>query len=411
MSEFVVAVDLGTSKVACVAAELDEKGAMHVLSLAYGASQGVERGVVTDPAAAAASVESSLGKIERHLGTEIRRVWCSVGGNHLMSHVGQGMLPIYPAARPIKRQDVHQVLHHSRQVLLPPDSEQVLAVPREFVLDGERGIADPVGLRGSRLEVSTHIVTGGRIETEAAEEAVTGPTRRLAGMVPSGLASGLGVLSQEAMDLGAVVIDIGAGKTDMAVFMDGAFVFNGVVRVGSDHFSHDIAQLLKTDFDEAERLKTEYGDLDPSVVDPGETVGVTQADHDGPRPMKRQTLCEILESRGNELCQLLAAKFEESGFDPKAMKTVVLTGGGSKLSGTVKLFSENMPLAKPKLAHPKVQGRFSKQVATPMLSAVVGVARYALHDEGEELAPVSGLSTWKDRISTIGKKLWFGEKG
>lgn len=411
MSDVIVAVDLGTSKAACVVAGAGPKGGLEVLSLAYGPSVGVEKGSVVDSAAASTAVDSVVGKVERHLGTKVSQVWCTVGGAHLKSVVGKGLLPIYPPQRVLKRQDLHQVLSHSRQVLISPDDEQVLALPTEFIVDGQRGIADPVGLRAGRLEVSTHIVAGSRAETEALERAVGGGTRRVVGMVPGALASGLGVLSQDMMEMGTVLVDIGAATTSVGVFVDGVLVFQGVIKVGGDHFSHDIAQLLHTSFEEAERLKSEEGSVYAAGVNGEDSVMVTQEEHSTPRPMKRKMLCEIMESRGKELCEFVAAKVGESGVGTGALKSLVLTGGGSLTMGTEELFGENLGFGTVKLAAPRVDGAFAKQVSTPMLSAVVGTARYALEAGTDELAPVSGLSSWKERISTLGQKLWFGEKG
>ncbi len=411
MSELVVAVDLGTSKAACVVADVGSKGGLEVVSLAYGPSAGVERGVVTDVASATTAVDSVVGKVERHLGTKVDQVWCSIGGAHLHSVTGQGLLPIYPPQRVLKRQDVHQVLNHSRQVLISPSAEQVLALPREFVVDGQHGISDPVGLRAGRLEVLTHVITGGKAEIAAMEAAVSGQSRRVVGMVPSALASGLGVLSQEMMDLGTLMVDIGATTTEVGIFVDGALAYQAVVKIGSDHFSHDIAQLLHTTFAEAERLKTEEGSVYTRSVEADDSVMVNQEEHSGPRPMKRKMLCEILESRGNELCQFVAAKIAESGVSQSEIKSVVLTGGGSLIDGCAELFAENLGVSSPRIVQPKVAGSFAKQVASPMLSTVVGVARYALEAGEDDLAPVSGFSSWKERISTLSKKLWFGEKG
>ena len=411
MSELIVAVELGTSKVACLAADSGDSGELEVTSMAYAPSRGMDRGEIVDAEALSEVLESVVSKVERHLGAKIEKVWCAIGGPHLQSVNGQGLSPIYPAARVIKRQDLHQVVKHSRQLVLPPDREQILAVPREFMLDGQRGISDPVGLRGSRLEVVTNVVTGDRTTIAKYEKIVAGESRKVVGMVPSPLGSGLGVLSQELMDLGSVVIDIGAGKTDVAVFSDGAFSFQSVIKVGADHYTHDIAQLLQTDFDEAERLKTEIGSVVSADVDKDEVVEVKQEGHAKPRQMKRKMLCEILESRGKEHCQIIGKVLNESGVDLSHVKSIVLTGGGSLIDGCPQLFEENLPFGKPRIVQPRVTGPFAKQAASPTLSTVVGIARYALESGDDDLAPISGFSSWKERISTISKKLWFSEKG
>lgn len=410
MSDLTIAVDVGTSKVACVAAGIDKKGNLEVVSLAYGASAGVSRGMIQDVEAVSHAVNEVVGKVERHLSVSITNVWCGIGGAHLESASGQGITEISPPGRLIKRQDLHHVVNHSRQMLLPADREQVLAVPREYVVDGQRGISDPIGLKGSRFEVVSHIITGSSSEVDRMEEVISGSERRVMGMIPTALASGLGVLSQDAMELGAVVLDIGAGKTDVAVFSEGVLAYQGCVRIGADHFSQDICQLLKTDFDEAERLVMEFGSANSQLISPDETVNVTQYDQVGPRPMKRKMLSEILESRAKEIFQHVDSKLDESGLRSRA-KQLVLTGGGADLAGITNCAEEVLGFSQVRGVFPKVTGPFVRQVASPNLSTVVGIARYAMESGEDDLAPVSGVSSWKDRISTLKKSLGFGKKG
>ncbi len=410
MNDMVIAVDVGTSKVACLAAAVDKKGQVEAISLSYSPVNGMDRGTIVDAELVTQTVNSVIGKVERHLGLQATSVFCGVGGAHLTSMNGQGIQPLVPSNRAVKRQDVHQVVGHSRQMLLPPSREQILAVPREFVLDGQRGISEPVGLRGSRLEVVTHIVTGASAEIDRMEQVLSnGGTRKVIGMIPTAMGSGLGVLSAHAAELGAVVIDIGAGKTDVAVFADGVLAYQGVIKIGADHFSHDICQLLKTSFDEAERLKLEHGLAFSADVSSDEMILVSQEGVAEQRSMKRKMLCEILESRGKELFAHVGQKLDESGAIGSA-KQLVLTGGGSLLGGLDRVAVELLPFSQAKLQSPKVSGKFSKQVASPNLSTVVGIARYAMESGEDDLAPVSGFSSWKDRISTLRKSIGLGGK-
>lgn len=410
MNDLVVAVDVGTSKVSCIAAGVDKKGQVEALSLAYSPVNGMDRGSVVDAEAVALTVNSVIGKVERHLGIQAREIYCGVGGLHVSSMTGQGIQPLVPGNRAVKRQDVHQVLGHSRQIPLPANREQIIAVPREYVLDGQRGIQDPVGLRGSRLEVKTHIVTGASDAIDRLEKVLSDSgSRRVMGMIPTSMASGLGLLSAHAAELGAVVIDIGAGKTDVAIFADGVLAYQGVVKIGADHFSHDICQLLKTDFIEAERLKSEFGSVVPGEIEAEDMVLVTQEGVEAQRSMKRPMLAEILESRAKELFSFVGGKLEESGL-LGSTKQLVITGGGSQLVGMDLVATELLPFSQAKLQSPKVSGKFAKQVASPNLSTVVGIARYAMETGEDDLAPVSGFSNWKDRISTLKKSIGLGSK-
>lgn len=392
----IVVLDLGSSKVAAIAARMSDAGRLEVLSLAYVQSRGISKGGVTDLEEAAKAIDDVLGKIERHLKFRVEDVWTNVPTFAMLSLTGQAVAPLYPSPRAIKRQDVHQVLTNSKKLLIPDDRETVWAVAREYIVDGQRHIHHPTGLQGSRLEVVTHVVTAVTEQIDVAEQAVSASRRTVAGMVPASLASGYATLSKDGRDLGAVIVDVGGGKTEVGVFIDGAYAYQAVVPIGGINVSRDIQQLLHTDFDEAERLKADYSSALPDTVSKTETVDVMQQGQI--RPMQRYVLCQIVESRMREIFEHVGAQLEKSGLEGGLPKMAVLTGGGSILRGTEELFEKTLPQFKCKVAQPKVEGKFAGQVASPMLSTAVGIARYSLESEGEELAPVSGLSGWQDRI-------------
>lgn len=395
-----VALDLGSAKVAAVAARVDDRGRLEVVSLAYGASEGVERGVVTDPVLAGEAAARVLGKIERHLGTETGPVWMSVGGKGVLSDTGRAFAPISPPNRTVRPQDVHQLTEASRKLILPAGQETLMALPREFVVDGGRRTGDPLGMPASRLDVATHIVSASAAQLDALEAVGRVVQREVAGVVPSSLASGLGVLSQTAMDAGAVVVDIGAGKTDVSVFLDGAFAYQRVIPVGGALVSRDVAHLLKTTYEEAERLKVEHGAANPEAAEKGETVLVLQDGADHARPMQRRMLCEIIASRMREWSRLVAETLEDSGLEERP-RLVFVTGGGSLLPGTEEILESLIANSTVKGTQPKVAGRFAGQVASPMLAVAAGLSRYALEAEDHELSPVARREGWRERIRTF----------
>ncbi len=393
----VVALDIGTSKVAAVAAVNSAEG-LEVVSLAYMPSAGVKKGTIEDLASNATVVDDVLTKIERHLRFKIENVWLNVPSGGLLSMNGQAVQHLYPSPRAVKRQDVHSLIQQSRKIALPPDRETVLAIPRDFLVDGARHSRQPIGVSSSRLECVTHIVSAPSGHIVSAERTVQAGNRKVAGMVPAAMASGLGVLTPEGRDLGAVLVDIGGGKTDIGVFVDGVLAFQSVVPIGGSNVTRDIQQLLQTDFDEAERLKAEFAVAVSGNVSKNETVDVTQVGQDHARPMQRVVLCQIVESRLKEIFDHVGHALEQSGLGPDIPKMAVLTGGGSILAGTEDLFALHLGHFKCKVAQPKVVGRFKSQVSSPMLSTAVGVARYSMESEGDEFAPVSGVSSWKDRV-------------
>ena len=202
------------------------------------------------------------------------------------------------------------------------------------------------------------------------------------------------------MDLGAVVVDIGAGKTDVAIFLDGSYVYQGVVPIGSDHVTSDIQHLLRTTFEEAEMLKMEHGHCSPDATNQ-DIINVRQLDHDELRPMQRRVLAEIIQARMREIFEHVGKSIAKSSLGLDVPKMAALTGGGSIIPGTEELFEKTLTHFKCRVAQPRVTGRFAEQVANPTMATAVGLARYALDSDEFELAPVSGTSGWKDTIRLI----------
>jgi len=397
----IVAVDIGSAKIAAIVARPDEKGRLEVASLAYVPSAGIERGRIEDIEAAGEALSNVLGKLERHMKVPIESVYLSISSPTMFSATGQAMTPIFPNGRAVKRQDVHQLVQTSRKVGLPAGHEQILAIPREFVVDGEGHIHSPVGASASRLEVATHIVSCDITDLNHFDSVVAATGRKVAGMIPSSLGSGLGTLSSEGMELGATVIDIGAERTNIGIFMEGTYAFQAVLPMGSAHVTRDICMLLSVDWEEGERLKTEFGEAISANVAEDDKVSVLQTGMSEARPMQRKVLAEIIESRTREIFEMAARKIQEFAPLEEIPIMVVLTGGGSILRGTEQLCEQNLHGKRCKVAQPKVAGRFSGQVASPMLATIVGVARYALETDEEDLAPISGSGGWNDRFRML----------
>jgi cell division protein FtsA len=401
LRDAVVALEIGGAKTAAIVAQPDKKGRLEVVSLAYSPTRGLDRGRVVDEDLLIDTINLVLGKVERHLQTSVSRVYLAVGSLNLHSAMGQAMTPIFPEGRAVKRQDVHSLIQLSRRGVTPDGEVQVLVVPRGFSVDGDWHTRAPEGLGASKLEVETHIISGLRSEIDQIERVMSRAGREIAGIYPVSLASGLGTLSSDGLDLGAIVIDIGSETTSVGVFLDGTFAYQAVVPLGSAHVSRDVMQLLSTDWDEAERLKCEHGDCFAARVEENDRVSVVQAGTMGPRPMQRKVLAEIIESRMREIFESAVEALEEFAPLGELPIMAVLTGGGSVLKGSEQLCGEIFNGKVCKVAQPKVAGRFSGQVASPMLSTLVGVARYALESDEDEFAPASGSTGWRDRIRTL----------
>ena len=354
LQDAVVALEVGSAKVAALVAQPDKKGRLEVVSLAYGPSAGFDRWRIADEEAAATAVDSVLGKLERHLQMPVQRLYLGFGSPSMQSVTGQAMTPIFPGGRPIKRQDIHTLVQTSRRIGLPAQSGQVLALPRHFLVDGQRTHQPPEGLGANKLEVETHIVTCSEPELAQIEGIVKLGNREILGIVPLSLASGLGTLSSDGLELGATIVDIGAERTSVGVFLEGGYVYQCVIPMGSAHVTRDIMQLLSVEWDEAERLKCEEAEAWSSVVSPDDRVSVLQVGMSESRPMQKKVLSEIVESRMREVFGQVADCLENFAHSKEIPIMVVLTGGGSIIRGIEQLCEEILDGKRCKVAQPKV---------------------------------------------------------
>ncbi len=386
----VVVVDLGTSRVICAVVTPTAGGDLHVAARAEVPCRGVRRGIPTDLEETAKSIDNAVREVQRGTGTEIEGLVVNVAGAHLEGLNGQGYKPIVPRGRHITYQDVMEVVTHSRSLVLPPDREQVQAIPREFRVDGLREVKRPIGMGGGTLEAITLIITGAVAAVQNVERSVTMSGRKVEQMVLAPLAAGLGVLSQEEIDLGAVVVDLGAGTTDVGVFTGGSLSSAVCLPVGSALVTSDLSKLLKVSPEEAERLKLTYALAVSKGMSDRETVEVTQLGQSEARPLQRKVLCEIAEARLREIAVMVAQHIEKAGQTGMLPGGVVLTGGGARMTGIEKLFEEE-------LHHTKV--RVAQEVSTGSAVAL-GMARFVLHCH-DDLVPAAGPDGWKGRVRTL----------
>ncbi len=409
----IAVLDLGSTKAACLVACLDDRGALKVDGYAAVPCKGVRRGIVHDLEETAKAIDNAARKVQQQVGEEIPSFVVGVAGSHLQGVNAQGIVPIYPRSRTITREDVLQVINHSRQMMLPPDREQIQALPREFRIDGERGIRRPIGMSGGRLEVVTYIVTGEMTHLQNIEKAVGMGGRKVEQMVLQPLASGLAVLNKEELELGAAVVDIGGGTTDIGVFVGGNIVFSASLPVGGNHVTSDLSKLLKVSPEEADRLKHTYGGSLGRLVSEQDTVEVLQIGQPGPRPMQRKVLCEIIESRMREIATMVRQQIEKSGMLGVLPGGLVLTGGGSRLEQTDALFADVLKHVHVRSLEPTLPnggGRVTMNGSplpgtvdfqTVGLATALGLAEYALGEDDDELGTADGATSWKQRI-----KVW-----
>ena len=400
-SELITVLDVGSTKVACAAFRIFEDGEAEALAATTVESKGVRRGAVIDLSGTSNAIDAAIKRVHQSAGIEIGAVSLAIGGTCVHGANSQGYLPIYPRARTITREDVLQVINHSRQVSPQSGHEQVQVLPREFFIDGEDGIQAPIGRTGGKLEVMTHVVTADIAYLQNIEKCVVMAGQRLEQMALGSLAAGLAVLTPEEQTIGTAVVDIGGGCTDLAIFQGGAILHSASVPIGGILVSSDLAKLLKTSPDEGDRLKMQYGAAMASMVVGDEVVDVLQLGHTQGRPMQRRVLCEIIESRMKELGLMVREQIGKSGLYGELPGGLVITGGGSELPGTAKLFEELMPGHKVRLGRPSISRGKADSVNNPAMAASVGLALFVARSYDDELSPVAGAGDWKERIRTF----------
>jgi cell division protein FtsA len=378
--DLVAGLDIGTTKTCCVVAEITEGGDLLVSGVGISPSTGLKRGIVVDIESTVKSIEDAVTKASRQAGRDISSVFVGVTGEHITSLNSRGVTAITHPDREINEDDVERALEQSRVIVIPPDRIILHAIPRSYAIDGQNGIKHPVGMSGSRLEVETHIVTGGHTFLQNVEKCVTRAGLALDDMVLEPLATGMAVVLPAEKSLGVCMLDIGGGTSDLAVFQGGEIFYSAVIPVGGAHVTNDIAQLLRVTVDEAEKAKIDHGTTQVNLVGENEKFAIKQIGSDNQRPLRKRALCEIIEARMQELFQLVQKEVMKSGCHDLVPAGLILSGGGSQLRGTAECAGNilGMPVRIGKLSK---LGGLSDSVSSPVFATAVGLVQYGVQQQ------------------------------
>ncbi len=391
MKQGVIAgLDIGTTKIACIVARVspgrgDEPATMTVLGAGHQVSRGIKRGVVVDIQSAEEAIRAAVDAAERMAGVVVERVWVNFSHAGLRSR--HASVEIDLPSHEVGRDDVAHVLNEARALLDAPDVCALHGVPLGYAIDGSRGIRDPLGMVGDRLGVTVHLVTAPQAPVRNLSVAVKRCHLDVAGFVAAPYASGLASLVDDEMDLGVTVIDMGGGTSSLAVFFDGRLMFTDVVAVGGQHVTSDLARGLSTPLSDAERMKTLYGSALPSPADERDLIDVPQIGEDfdgGSNQVPRSALTGIIQPRIEETLELIRDRIKESGFEDVAGRRVVLTGGGSQLTGAREVAAR--VLGKPvRIGRPGGLSRLPETMTGPAFTACAGVVAYSVRAPREAL--------------------------
>lgn len=381
MSTF-AAIDIGATKVAVVVAEIEDADGPRLIGFGVAPNAGVRRGHVVDIERTARAVSDAIRKAETMSGRTIREVTVAISGDAIQSAPSRGLVPILNPSRTITREDVHRVINHSKQTPLAEDRELILAVPRSYRVDGQSGVVRPVGMSGQRLEAETLLVTAPTTQLENFSKSVREADATIESWVPKALASGEAVTTASEREAGVAVIDLGGDSTDVAVYVDGSVVFLKTLPVGAHHITNDISVLLKTSVAEAERLKIDAGVC--GNVENDEAVYVEQSGTSQRRPFERRVLAEIITARAKEILLLAIDAIEEAVPLARLGSGVVITGGGSKLSGLSELAKSLAARTPVRLGVPEPFPGLGDLLAEPEFATSAGLLRFGVRLRDQE---------------------------
>ncbi len=423
----VVGVDIGTTKICAVVASADELGRIHVRGVGVAESEGLNRGVVVNIDKTVDAVQKAIGEAERTAGIRTHSVVVGIAGDHIQSFQSRGVITV--AGGEIDRDDVRRLLEDTRHVAMPADREILHVLPQEFIVDGQDGVADPIGMSGVRLEANVHIITGLVSAAKNVYRCIEKGGYAVDDIVLEPLASSHAVLHDDEKEVGVVLVDIGGGTTDIAIFEDKTIRHTAVVAVAGNKVTDDLRKGLGILHDQAERLKREYGVALVDLVTEDQEIQIPGI---GGRPDKsigQSTLAQIIQPRLEEILEFVAIEIKRSGYGRHLSAGVVLTGGGALIPGTAELASEILGL-EARVGRPLgLAGGLVEEVDDPKYATGVGLVLHGLRtgagrgasllatevEKGEmapELASGDGFDADPDNlVNKIASRMrsWFDE--
>ena len=390
-----VAIDIGTTKVCVLIGETDARGGVDVIGIGQAASDGVRKGVVIDIDRTVQSVATAVDAAERLSGLKVRSAFVGISGSHVSSQNSRGMVAVSTSRHDVDREDTVRAIEAARAVSIPNTREILHVIPRGYVVDGQEGVRDPIGMTAVRLEVETHIVTASSTSVQNLTKCV-----QRAGVEIDEL-----VLAQLATSE-AVLADIGGDTTDVAIFQDGSIAHCATIPMGGRSVTADLGILLRVTPDVAESVKFKYGSAVPLDVDPDEVLQVTSIGEDTSHGVTRRHIAEIVESRVAEILKFVGAEIEAAGATNRLQAGLVLTGGGAQLTGIARAARDQLGMSA-RVVSPAGLGGLTDQISAPPYAAASGLLLWGARNwsTDEERANARALEGVTSRIGKIFKGL------
>jgi len=400
--KLLVGLDIGTSKIAAIVAEIKPEGGFEIIGMGSHPSRGLKKGVVVNIDTTVNAIQRALEEAELMADCKIREVYTGIAGSHIRSFNSQGMVAIKD--QEVAQSDIERAVDTARAVQIPNDQQILHVLNQEFIVDGQEDVREPLGMNGVRLEVKVHIVTGAVSSAQNIVKCVRRCGLEVRDLVLLPLASAQAVISDDEKDLCVALMDIGGGTTDLVVYTHGAIRHTAVIPIAGDQITNDIAMALRTPTKDAEDIKERYGCALSQLANPNDMVDVPGLGDREPRQLSRKTLSEVIEPRVEELYSLVQTELRRSGYEELLSSGVVITGGTSVMQGMVELGEEifHMPV---RVGYPAYSGALAETVRHPRHATGVGLLLAGMQQHRSRELSRMNASSFQQVLERM--KSWF----
>ncbi len=381
----IVGIDLGTTKVAAIIAEVEDNE-LKIVGVGSTPSYGLKRGVIVNLEKAITSIKKAVDEASKMAGVKVDSCYAGISGSHIESINAHAMIATSRTGGIITKRDIERVIEQAKAIILPMDREIIHAIPIEYIVDNERGIKDPIGMSGVKLEAEVHIVTAAIASAQNIYSAIHRAGLKVKDLVLQPLASSYAVLQPDELDLGVCLLDIGGGTTDLAIFYDGAIRYSQVIPLGGEYITNDIAIGIRTPHNQAETIKKKYATLSLKDEEKKEEIKVPGIGGREDREITKETLYNIVSPRVEEILMIANREMKKSGYFDVLGAGVVITGGTARLANIDRFAEEifNLPV---KLGIPKKIGGLTDIVLDPIYATGVGLILYGFEKKNISLIP------------------------
>jgi cell division protein FtsA len=401
-NNLVVGLDIGTSKVLVIVVEVSEEGEMEVIGVGHHPARGLRKGVVANIESTVQSIQRAVEEAELMAGCQIYSVFAGIAGAHISSINSHGVVAIRD--NEVTELDIERVIDAAKAMAIPNDQRILHVLPQDFIIDGQDGIREPVGMCGVRMEARVHMITGAVSAAQNIVKCIRRCGLEVDDIILEQIASSEAVLTEDERELGVCMIDIGGGTTDIAIFNEGAIRHTAVIPIAGDQVTNDIAVAFHTPTQAAEDIKKKYGCTLVQLVDENQTIETPSMGGRPPRSLSRRNLAEVIEPRIEELLMLVQAEIRKSGFEEVIGSGIVLTGGTSRIEGMMDLAEEifHLPVRQ---GLPNYEGSLSEVIKNPIYSTGIGLAQFGHANRGH---PRPGIKQ-KGSLATLLERMkgWF----